>query len=193
MWIIIFRANKLILRGYMGFETLKYRFFFIIFYIIIQPIKNSFPKFQVNRSKILRKKRLLNPVGGHDFSKTNAPILLKLCTLLLDKIDSWLNSGFLFFDYNLFYKPIHGLTFTENRTVYIQLCQKIRISNFFKIIRSITSYTHLLTKNIRFFDFRKPALNGLIFNTFRWKLYVILLKFCSLICQKFEWINSFSM
>ena len=35
-------------------------------------------------------------VGGHDFSKTNAPILLKFCTLLLDKIDSWLNEGFCF-------------------------------------------------------------------------------------------------
>ena len=35
-------------------------------------------------------------VGGHDFSKTNAPILLKLCTLLLDKIDSLLNQGYFF-------------------------------------------------------------------------------------------------
>ena len=27
-------------------------------------------------------------VGGHDFSTTNALILLQFCTLLLDKIDS---------------------------------------------------------------------------------------------------------
>ena len=40
------------LRGYTGFETLK-NLFFMIFYIIVQHVKNIFPKFQVNRSKIL--------------------------------------------------------------------------------------------------------------------------------------------
>ena len=35
-------------------------------------------------------------VGGHEFSKTNAPILLKFCTLLLEKIDSVLNEEFFF-------------------------------------------------------------------------------------------------
>ena len=38
----------------------------------------------------------ISEVGGHDFSKTNAPILLKFRTLRLDKIESWLNEGFVF-------------------------------------------------------------------------------------------------
>ena len=68
------------------------------------------PKFQVNWSKIIGETFLKSPpirisigrfsfctrfsqncmfeVGGHDFSKTNAPILFKFCTLLSDKIDS---------------------------------------------------------------------------------------------------------
>ena len=92
-------------------------------------------------------------VGGHDFSKTNAPVLLKFCALPSDKIDSWLNEGFFFFDYNLFYKPIHGLIFTENRTVLHTTLPKIQILILLKILHSIPSYTHLLTENIRFFDF----------------------------------------
>ena len=40
-------------------------------------------------------------VGGHDFSKTHASILLKFCTLLWDKIDSWLNVGFFFLSLQL--------------------------------------------------------------------------------------------
>ena len=55
---------------------------------------------------------------------------------------------FFFFDYNLFYKPKHGLIFTENRTVLHTTLPKIQIIIFFKILRSITSYTHLLTENI---------------------------------------------
>ena len=110
---------------------LKNRFFSYFFYIIVQNVKNIFPKFQVNRSKILEETDLKSAppppysvrfslslslipmgrllffwprfsqncifkVGGHDFSKTNALILLECCTRLLDKIDSWLNEGFFF-------------------------------------------------------------------------------------------------
>ena len=117
-WLVIqvrFNSNLFILisflalKRYMDFGILKNRFFFIIFYIIVQHVKNIFPKFQVNRNKILGERFLKSPpirilmscllvwtrfsqncifeVDGHDFSRINAPILLKFCTLLLDKID----------------------------------------------------------------------------------------------------------
>ena len=48
--------------GCMGFETEK-SIFFIIFYIIVQHnVKNSFPKFQINRSKILEERDFRNPL-----------------------------------------------------------------------------------------------------------------------------------
>ena len=37
---------------------------------------------------------------------------------------------FFFFDYNLFYKPIPDLIFTENRTVLPTILQKIQIKKF---------------------------------------------------------------
>ena len=45
-----------ILRGFVGFKTLKNRFFFVTIYIMAQHVKNIFPKFQVNRSKILEER-----------------------------------------------------------------------------------------------------------------------------------------
>ena len=57
----------------MGFETEKSTFS-IIFYIIVQHVKNIFPKFF--------------EVGRQDFSKTNASFWLKFCTILLEEIDS---------------------------------------------------------------------------------------------------------
>ena len=54
----------------------------------------------------------------------------KFYTLLLDKIDSWLNERFFFFNYNLFYKPKHGLIFTENRTALHTTLPKIQILIF---------------------------------------------------------------
>ena len=75
-------------------------------------VSRIFSQFQVNRSKIEIPSHsdpygplfVLNAffskvffeVGGNDFSKTNAWILLKFCTLRLDKIDSWLDEGFFF-------------------------------------------------------------------------------------------------
>ena len=39
---------------------------------------------------------------------------------------------FFFFDYNLFYKPLHDLIFTENRTVLHTTLPKIKILIFLK-------------------------------------------------------------
>ena len=109
-----------VFEGLHEFWNFEKSVFFMIVYIIVQRVKNIFPKFQVNRSKILEERERLSKfssiripmgrllfwtrfsqnrifeVGGHDFSKNNAPILLKCCTLLLDKIDSWLNEGYFF-------------------------------------------------------------------------------------------------
>ena len=56
-------------------------------------------------------------------------------------------------DYNSFYKPIHGLILIKNRTALQTTIPKIQIQIFFKILLSLTSYTHLLPENIKFFYF----------------------------------------
>ena len=77
-------------------------------------------------------------------------MLLKFCTLLLDKIDSWLNEEFFFFDYNLSYKPIDGLILIDNRTVLHTTLPKIQILIFFKsFVQARAVLTYLQT----IFDF----------------------------------------
>ena len=71
-------------------------------------------------------------VGGYEFSTTNVPILLKFCTLLSDKLTRNWTKDFFFFDYNLSYKLIHGLIFTENRTVLHTTLPEIQILIFFQ-------------------------------------------------------------
>ena len=83
-------------------------------------------------------------------SRTNAPILLGFCTLLLDKFDLWLNEGFFFCDYNLFYKPIHGLILTENHTVLHTTRPKIQILIFFQYFVQLRA---ILTYQQKIFDF----------------------------------------
>ena len=90
-----------LIKGLHGFWNFEKSVLFIIFYKIIQHVKNIFPKFRVDRSKILREtfeipshsdlywlpfwtrfsQNWIFKVGGHNFLKTNSPILLKFCTL----------------------------------------------------------------------------------------------------------------
>ena len=58
--------------------------------------------------------------------------MLKFCKLLQDKIDWWINEGFFYFDYNLFYKTTHGLILTENHTVLHTTLPKIQILIYFE-------------------------------------------------------------
>ena len=106
----------------MGTEILKNRFLHN-FLNNSTSCQEYFSKFQANRSKILGERDFRNSshsvrfslslipmhrllyetrfsqncifeVGGQDFPKTNAPILLKFCTLVLNKIDSCLYERF---------------------------------------------------------------------------------------------------
>ena len=171
-------------KGIHGFWNFEKSIFFIIFYIIVQHVKNIFAKFQVNRSKVLRERFLKSPpfrlvslsfsnpyglpfvsnaffaklyfqVGGHDFSKTNAPISLKFCKLLLDKINSRLNEGFFFLRLQLSLQANTWPNFYWKSYCFVAYnSAKNSNFNFLKILCSITSYTHLLIENIWFFDSR---------------------------------------
>ena len=92
-------------------------------------------------------------VGWHDFSIINPPILLKFCTLLLDKIASWLNEWLFFLWIQLILQANTWPNFYRKLYCFAYSSVKHSNFNFFKILRSITSYTHLLTEKIWFFLF----------------------------------------
>ena len=60
---------------------------------------------------------------------------------------------FFFFEYNLFYKPLHGLIFTENHIVLHPTLPKIQILIFFKSFVQLRAIFTYYQKIFDFFNF----------------------------------------
>ena len=101
-------------------------------------------------------------VGRHDFSKTDAPSLLKFCTCLLNMIDSY------FID--LFYRPLHGLISIENRTVLHTTLPK---NHFFFLLNPSFNQELYSPTNRKYFIF-----------WFRIKLSRVILVIARILCSK---------
>ena len=116
MFQILYDANK----RYKKIETI------VLYFLIIKKSWNKLPKRARTWDYILKRVFFQNcifEIVGRDFLKTNASILLKFCTLFLDKIDSWLNEEFfILFEYNIFYMPYMAELLPKIVLFCTQLC-----------------------------------------------------------------------